>query len=287
MARPLRIEYPGALYHITSRGNDRKKIYRDDEDFSAFLHVLASVIERYNWRCYAYCLMANHYHLVIETPEANLSRGMRQLNGVYTQRFNRTYHRTGHIFQGRFKAILVDRDSYLLELCRYVVLNPVRGGVTEAPEKWKWSSYLSTAGFGRPSPFLTTDWLLSQFHTERKKAQQRYRAFVLDGLTREAPWCHLKGQIYLGPEHFVEDHSVIAFSDLQEIPRIQREPNRPPLDRILQSQPVQSKQKRKQAIYDAHVKHGYTLKEIGAFLRIHYSTASRAVRDIMKTGENV
>ena len=124
MARPLRIEYPGALYHVTSRGNAREDIFFDEKDRQRFLATLAHVIRDYHWICYAYCQMTNHYHLLIETPEANLSRGMRQLNGVYTQALNRRHGRVGHIFQGRFKALLVEKDGYLLELCRYIVLNP-------------------------------------------------------------------------------------------------------------------------------------------------------------------
>ena len=124
MARPLRIEFPGALYHLTSRGNERKKIFFRDEDRQAFLETLDGVGERFNWRCYAYCLMNNHYHLLVETLDGNLSKGMRQLNGVYTQYINRTRRRTGHLFQGRFKGILVQKEPYLLELARYIVLNP-------------------------------------------------------------------------------------------------------------------------------------------------------------------
>ena len=141
MARPLRIEYDGALYHITSRGNERKAIFRDDEDRKNFLDNLLKVDERFNWICHAYCLMNNHYHLIIETPDGNLSGGMRQLNGIYTQYFNRRHKRAGHIFQGRYKAVLIEKESYLLEVSRYVVLNPVRAKAVETPEDWQWSSY--------------------------------------------------------------------------------------------------------------------------------------------------
>ncbi|MEJ2696952.1 MAG: transposase [Candidatus Sulfobium sp.] len=149
MARPLRIEYDGALYHVTSRGNERKRIFRDDEDRAAFLDTLLKVNERYNWMCHAYCLMNNHYHLIIETPDGNLSQGMRQLNGVYTQLFNRRHHRVGHLFQGRFKTILIEKEGYLLEVSRYVVLNPVRAKAVERPEHWKWSSYRGTGRHGK------------------------------------------------------------------------------------------------------------------------------------------
>ena len=154
MARPLRIEYPGALYHVTSRGNARKRIFKDDGDRELFLRVLAFVVERCHWICHAYCLMDNHYHFLIETPEANLSQGMRQVNGVYTQAYNRGHGKVGHLFQGRFKAILVDKESYLLELCRYVVLNPVRAKLVDRSEDWPWSSYRATAGIEKAPAFL-------------------------------------------------------------------------------------------------------------------------------------
>ncbi|HWQ95123.1 MAG TPA: transposase, partial [Gammaproteobacteria bacterium] len=126
MSRPLRLEFPDALYHVTARGDRQEDIFEDDQDRELFLATLGQVISRFNWICHAWCLMDNHYHLLIQTPDGNLSKGMRQLNGVYTQASNRRHRRVGHLFQGRFKAILVDRDAYLLELSRYVVLNPVR-----------------------------------------------------------------------------------------------------------------------------------------------------------------
>jgi REP element-mobilizing transposase RayT len=139
MARPLRIEYPGAVYHITSRGNAYQDVFLDDADRERFLEVLKQTVDRFNWLCHAYCLMMNHYHLLIETVDPTLSRGMRQLNGVYTQAFNRRHERVGHLFQGRYKAILVEKETYLLELSRYIVLNPVRAKMVKKPEEWEWS----------------------------------------------------------------------------------------------------------------------------------------------------
>ena len=136
MARPLRIEHPGALYHVTSRGDRQEPIFDDDRDRMGFLNVLGDVVARFRWQCHAYCLMGSHYHLMIETPECNLTKGMRQLNGVFTQWSNRRHQRSGHLFQGRYKAILVDRDSYFLELARYIVLNPVRAGMVKQPQQW-------------------------------------------------------------------------------------------------------------------------------------------------------
>mgnify|MGYP001575323984 CR=1 FL=1 len=187
MARPLRIEYTGAVYHVTSRGNARKKIFCDDQDKENFLETLAFVIKRHNWLCHAYCLMDNHYHLMIETPDANLSKGMRQLNGVYTQRFNRRHGKPGHIFQGRFKAVLVQKDSYLLELSRYVVSNPVRAGTVQYPKDWKWSSYLATAGLKNAPDYLAVDWLLKQFGSSKKTAQALYKEFVMEGFGKKSP----------------------------------------------------------------------------------------------------
>ena len=152
MSRPVRIQFEGALYHVTSRGDRREPIYEDNDDRSAFLDILGEVSETFNWICHAYCLMTNHYHLVIETPDGNLSKGMRQLNGVYTQASNRRHKRTGHLFQGRYKAILVDADAYLLELTRYVVLNPVRAGMVDEPGNWPWSSYQAMIGTVPPPP---------------------------------------------------------------------------------------------------------------------------------------
>jgi REP-associated tyrosine transposase len=163
MARPLRIEFPGAIYHITSRGNARQTIFLDDDDRRSFLLVLDRVVSRFRIVVHAFCLMDNHFHLLVETPEANLSKAIRQLNGVFTQTFNRRHGKVGHVLQGRFKAILVDRDSYLLELCRYVVLNPVRARITRKPDTYAWSSYRATAGLDPAPSFLTVEWILSQF----------------------------------------------------------------------------------------------------------------------------
>jgi REP element-mobilizing transposase RayT len=140
MARPLRIELAGGLYHVTARGDRRDAIYRDDVDRTARLAVLAEVCARFNWRCHAYCQMTNHDHVVVETAEGNLSKGMRQLNGVFTQPVTRRYGLVGHLVQDRLKGILVERDAYLLELARYAVLNPVRAGIVADAGDWAWSS---------------------------------------------------------------------------------------------------------------------------------------------------
>lgn len=277
MARPLRIEYPGAVYHVTSRGNARNKIFSDDQDREAFLSILRTVVKRYNWLCHAYCLMDNHYHLMIETPDANLSIGMRQVNGLYTQKYNRRHHKPGHIFQGRFKAILVQKENYLLELCRYVVLNPVRAGVVEKPEAWRWSSYQSTAGLQKALDFLSADWILGLFNKKRGIAQKRYRAFVQERIDRGSPWGELRGQVLLGEERFVEKFKDLLEDKKQviEIPRVQRYVSRPSLDRIFSGQKTRTQ--RDSGIRAAHMSCGYSLKEIADYLGIHYTTASKVI----------
>ncbi|MEK7817637.1 MAG: transposase, partial [Actinomycetota bacterium] len=231
------------------------------------------------WLCHAYCLMGNHYHLMIETPEGNLSQGMRQLNGVYTQAFNRRHGRVGHVLQGRFKAILVDKDSYLLELCRYIVLNPVRAKMVKQPKNYPWSSYRATAGLSSAPAFLTRDWLLRQFGREHHTAARRYREFVAQGIGQPSPWDQLAGQVLLGPESFVKKmaHQLKAAETLREIPRRQRHAARPSLKTLFPESGFQDKVARDQAIHQAHREHGYTLSEIGRKLDLHYTTISKVI----------
>ncbi len=279
MARPLRLEFAGALYHVTARGNAQQAIVLDDQDRQRFLDVLARTVSRFHLLLHAYCLMDNHYHLLVETPEANLSKAMRQLNGVYTQAFNRRHGRVGHVLQGRFKALVVDRDSYLLELCRYVVLNPVRARSTRKPDTYPWSSYRATGGLVPTPPFLTVDWLLSQFGRQRFSAQRKYRAFVAEGIGQASPWEHVQGQVLLGSERFVERlrPGLEDKRSLKEIPRHQRFAARPALPNLLSTRYRTDRTRRNEAIRLAHVDHGYSLSEIGRAVGLHYSTISRIV----------
>lgn len=274
MSRPLRIEFAGALYHITSRGDRRDDIYLDDEDRKRFLEVFAEVCDRHRWACHAYCLMSNHYHLLVETRDATLAKGMRQLNGVYTQRFNRHHHRVGHVLQGRYKAILVDKDNYLLELARYVVLNPVRAAMVRSARDWPWSSYRATAGFADAPPWLTTDWLLSAFGRRRGPAMDAYRRFVSAGRHQPSPWPDLKQQLYLGDETFVDDMQsrMTADTSLDEIPSLQRRSPPMPLEQYQRAHAH-----RDEAIVDAYRSGGYSMKVIGEHFGLHYSMVSRIV----------
>jgi putative transposase len=280
MARPLRIEFPGGLYHVTARGNGRLDIYIDDSDRELFLAVLASVVARYHVLCHAYCLMGNHYHLLLETPEANLSRAMRQLNGVYSQGFNRSHRRSGHVFEGRFHAQLVDKEAYLRAVCRYIVLNPVRAGLVVHPCQWPWSSYAATAG-ERPVPaFLSVDWVLALGDTpERAAAERRYRRFVAAGLAGTVTPLELDPSSLLVGAASVPLHARALMRDattLIEIPKAQRFALRLPLATLFAG--VTSREDCDARCASAVRDHGYTMNAVAAFLGVHYVTVSRAVR---------
>lgn len=221
MSRPLRLEHPGAVWHVTSRGNEKQPVYRDDIDRQTWLRLLGRVVVHFGWRLHGYVLMGNHYHLIAETPNPSLSRGMRQLNGVYTQAFNRRHARVGHLFQGRFHSVLLQKESHLLELLRYVVLNPVRAGLVDSACDWPWSSYRATVGDARAPTWLDTSWTRAQFGG----AAHRYREFVAEGKGVPVVWRELKGQIYLGSEEFVREALIQAEQRTRdpEIPRPQRE----------------------------------------------------------------
>ncbi len=275
MARPLRIELAGGLYHITSWGDRREEIYRDEQDRSDWLSLLGGICKRFNWRCHAYCQMSNHYHIVIETPDANLSKGMRQLNGVFTQHINRRYGFAGHLFQGRFKAILVERDTYLLELARYVVLNPVRAGMVDRVSSWPWSSYQAMMGSVPAPDWLETDWVLGQFGSERRQARIDYEVFVAEGVGRGSVWEGLKHQVFLGSDGFVEHFSdnTERAERLTEVPRAQRRALVKPLIWFEQHYSV-----RHEAMARAFLAGVFSMQEIADHFGVHYSTVSRAVR---------
>jgi REP element-mobilizing transposase RayT len=277
MSRPLRIQFPGALYHVTSRGDGREAIYRDDRDRIAFLAVLAHTCERFNWVCHGYCLMTNHYHLLVETPDANLTLGMRQLNGMYTQRFNRRHARVGHVFQGRYHAVLVQKESHLLEVARYIVLNPVRAGLVRSPRSWRWSSYGATAGLADTPAWLCTGWLLKSFGGEPVAASQAYRRFVDDGTYESSPWEQLKQQIYLGDDDFVASTQarIAGNSQLDEIPSAQRRP----VPRSLESYENEAVD-RKRAIVTAYRSGGYSMRAIGRHFGLHLSRVSQILLEI-------
>ena len=277
MARSLRIQFPGALYHITSRGDGQERIYITEEDRNLFLNILSEICLRYTWICYAYCLMDNHYHLLIETPAGNLSKGMQLLNGIYTQKFNRIHNRVGHVFQGRFKAILVEKNSYLLELSRYIVLNPVRAKMVTSPYEWRWSSYLATILKESKPNWLYADKILSLFSEDVSLAIRKYQEFVTDGIMRKSPWSQLKRQIYLGNDEFIDEmlKKIDPQMNLIDIPKTQYETERYTLKEIEQTAST-----RNEGIQIAYKSGQFSLKEIGDYFGLHYSSVSKIVKKL-------
>jgi len=206
MARPLRIEIEGAFYHVTARGNERRPIFLIERDFTRFLDRLERIYERYGVLIHAYVLMSNHYHLLLETPRGNLTAALHDLNTAYTNYFNRRHDRVGHLFQGRYRSILVDKDNYLLELSRYIHLNPVRAGMVRRPEVYRWSSYGSYLSSRSSPEWLQREDVLGQMDKNLAKGRRKYRRFVEEGLGREIrdPLEEVIGGIALGGERFWE-----------------------------------------------------------------------------------
>jgi len=282
--RPLRIEFPGAVYHVTTRGDRQEAIFLDDHDRVLFLDLLGQALETFDARALAYCLMGNHYHLVLCTQQANLSVLMRQLNGLFTQRVNRRHGKAGHVFQGRYKAILVDRDAYLLEVCRYVDLNPVRAGMVALARDWPWSSYRALTGERQAPPWLDTATLHGALlgrtpasPAELQQAAQLYADLV--ATARDAPlWrTALRQQVYLGDEAFVERVQARAVAerlDTPEVPRLQRAR---PQTRTLQEW-LASCSTREEALYRAHRESGFTMTAMARELGLSVARVSQLVK---------
>jgi putative transposase len=205
LPRPFRLEYPGACWHVYNRGVDRRDIFLDDTDRCFFVDLLGQVAAEYKWRVFAYAEMTNHYHGFVQTLEPTLSRGMQALEGDFAARFNRRRRRVGALFQSRFRAHLVERRSYLLELARYIVLNLVRARMVERPDDWAWSSYRATAGLVRPPEWLDVRTILDHFDEwDRSSAMRLYREFVAAGVgLARSPWEDLRACVYHGSDRFM------------------------------------------------------------------------------------
>ncbi len=295
MGRPLRVEFPGAVYHITSRGNERKSIFRDDTDRLNFVRILEDYNDRYGILIHSYVLMDNHYHVILETPKGNLLKVMHGINSGYTGYFNRNYHRSGHLFQGRYKAILVEKDVYLVELSRYVHLNPVRAKMVNKPEEYVWSSYRSYIGKVKKNKWIEYSWILSKFGKYMKKAMGKYKEYTEEGLSKKikSPLTDIWGQSVLGSEKFREKigrilKGKVMSDEIQERKRFMKNP--PPDDIIkvvvntfdINEEGIKKKGKRENtarlvAIYLAQRYSGLRNEEIGKlFGGIHKSAVSKA-----------
>ena len=289
MGRPLRIQYPGAWYHSTSRGNERKAIFKGKEDRQRFLSYLESACERYGALIHSYCLMADHYHLLLETPRSNLSQILHHINGAYTNYYNGKRNRTGHLFQGRYKAILVDKDAYCHKLSRYIHLNPVRAGMVEKPEQYPWSSYLYYAGAQKKPPWLTIDTVLGYLESDAGRAQTQYRGFVDNALDekRESPLKDVFASTFLGSEKFIEwtKDKWIGFThvDTRNIPVLRHIEGKPSLEEVEEA--VHSVMGGGDSHYDTRFSlyvsqqyGGYTLKKIGAYYGMREAAVSQSNR---------
>ena len=293
MARPLRIEYPGAFYHVTSRGNEQKDVFKSQKDREKFLTYLESAVTRYGAVIHAWCLMSNHYHLLLETPAGNLSQIMRHINGAYTTYFNVKRKRAGHLFQGRYKAILVEADEYAAELSRYIHLNPVRAGMVTKPEEYQWSSYRSYTGQNKAPDWLTTNFILGYFGGNTSEAKNKYREFAEDLLDSgyDSP---LKGAVastILGSPEFVNkvsERNLGENRDERNVPAIKELALRPSIDEIIAKvKAVTGGEKflRNISIYCCQKYSGAKLKEIGEFFGISDAAVSQTSRRLVLKAE--
>ena len=289
MARPLRLELPGAVYHVSSLGNGGQQVFRVPEDPARFLDILGEVTERFDWACWAYCLLPDRYHLVVETRRATLARGMRQLNGRYTQGFNRAHGVGGHVFQGRYKAVMVEKPAFLAPVCSDTLRQPVAQGLADDPLAWRWSSLRALAGRlppgRRPPDWLAVEALLACYAQDPEEARRRCLADVLSA-PAEPVWDHLRHQVFLGSEAFAEAmrerarDAAAGRGDLAEIPKAQWQAPPPPLEAF-----AARAGSRDEAMARAYLSGGYTQGRIAAHFGVHYSTVSRAVRRFEKSLE--
>jgi REP element-mobilizing transposase RayT len=294
MARPLRIEYPGAFYHVTSRGNEQKDVFKSHKDREKFLSYLESASERYGAAIHAWCLMSNHYHLLLETPSGNLSQIMRHINGAYTTYFNIKRKRAGHLFQGRYKAILVEADAYAAELSRYIHLNPVRAGMVARPEEYRWSSYQGYLGQIQAPEWLKRYLILGSFDRNVTEAEHKYRSFVEDLLTRDydSPLKGVVASTVLGSRGFVEEITgshLKGTSFDRSVPAVRKLTTRPMLEEIVTNVNTLLGEgeefRRSVSIYCCQNFSGAKLKEIGAYFGISDAAVSQTSRRLVLKAE--
>ena len=277
MSRPVRIEFPGASYHVTSRCSDDKQVFVDDEDRAAFLQVLSMVVARFNWVLHTYTMHDQHYQLVLEVPSANLSRGMRQLNGVYTQHYNRRHGDQGSLFQGRFKSVLFEPETFLVAICRHVVSQPLREDPPQRLTSYKWSSHRAMCGTVKAPEFLYTETLLSRFGRRKAVAQRKYKDHVMAGASDASPLSARSSQVLLGSSDFVAEMEQRLSGEKTAKRGPRRAGRRRSLNRLFRGVDNKTRAERNEMILRAHLDHAYTLMEIGDHLGIHYTTVSKVV----------
>jgi putative transposase len=274
MSRPLRISYPGAFYHVTSRGNESKNVFLSEQNRKRFLDYLESANEKYGAIIHCYCLMSNHYHLLLETPQANLSKVMHQINASYTTYFNTKRSRSGHLFQGRYKAILVDKESYAHELSRYIHMNPVRAKMVKKPWDYKWSSCGMYTGIQKSPSWLETSAILKSFG---RKPYDAYRSFVVKNNTFN-PYRQIHASTILGPPEFITRiQKYVKGENIRDVPALKKVSGRPTLELIEKavSESAPDDIRRKMYLYISQTK-GYSLKEIGEYFDMKSAAVSQS-----------
>jgi len=285
MARDLRLQYPGAVYHIFNRGNHKEGIFLCDQDFELFLELLTVTVKRTNWICHAYCLMPNHYHLMIEIPDGILSDGMAWLNGVYTQKINRKYDLSGHLFQGRYKSKLVDGNIQFLHTARYIIRNPLEAKRVKDLSDWPWSSYHATVGDRKPEEFLTVDHVLGNLSADPKAGRELFREFAhRDSSDGDDSIIKMTQKIYQEkplPSLESRVRPALDFHDSKAlVPRKQRILSRPSLEELLGDCRFRNLQKRNARIYEAFQLYGYKQSDLAAYLGLHQTTISKIITNI-------
>lgn len=274
MTRPLRLQFAGALYHVTSRGDRLRDVFCDQADRYVWLDLLAKVCMRYNFIVHSFCQMTNHYHLVVETVDGDLARGMRQLNGTYSQRFNFRHKLVGHVFQGRYHAVLVQKENYLLELARYVVLNPIRAGMVATLDDWHWSSYPYFMRSDNKPEWLDTDSVLSYFGADGTAARRLFKEFVLNGRGLLSPLRNVQHQLLLGDKSFVARHAGSSEPEaLHNVARTHRQALVLTLDEYASKYDHCD-----EAMAHAYASLGYSMREIARHFGTSAKTVSRAVK---------
>ena len=288
MARPLRIQYPGAFYHITSRGNERKPIFKSKEDRQRFLGYLQSSHEKYGAIVHAYCLLPNHYHLLLETPRSNLSQVLHHMNASYTTYFNLKWKRSGHLFQGRYKAILVEKEVYAQELSRYIHLNPLRAGLVKDLVEYRWSSFRCHIGLEKSPSWLETGMILGDFGSTQSKAQRAYRSFVEGAVESEIrnPLREAIASTFLGSQDFIRRVSRELGrpqdEEYRDVPALRALQENPSLDKIQKGVGevigAEDPLCEKFCLYLSRRFGGFSLKEIGDYYGMKGATVSQAAR---------
>lgn len=297
MSRPLRVEFSGAWYHVMNRGSGSQPIFLDDEDRRAFLGLVRDVVQMWGIQIHAFCLMDNHYHLLLHTPQGHLSRSMRHLNGLYTQRYNRKYRRDGPLFRGRFKAMVIEADSYLLELVRYIHLNPVQAGLVREPQEYTWSSHRAYLESESPPGWLVTEEVLGRLGARGEPALRYYREFIQAGIPAHIQRIYeqKKASAVLGTDRFKNWVRTLISHKVggdYELPQAKAIPVRPGADQVLEAVRETYGVGRKAlvrvrrgkwnepkdvAMYLCRKECGLTLKEIaGLFRTPTYTTVSMA-----------